>query len=342
VTSPAVRRVERPSAERPRVRRAEPGDIAACAELWRTSIADYLVRLNQPDLVTDLAPVRRLLAHFLETDPGSFLVATRQDGVGADGPQGARGERVVAFASANVRGHAWFLGMLFVLPAEQRHGLGSRLLEATLPNGVRPTIGTAAAAPADGSWTFGTATDSVQPISNALYARLGLVPRVPVLHLAGTVRRTSAFPALPGALEPHSFDDAGMEATERDVADLDRDVLGYERPQDHAYLRREGRAGWLYRTRGGDVLGYGYTSRAGRVGPIAVRRSELLPAVLGHLLAAIPPAGAHSVWVPGAAGAGVSALLEAGLWLEPFPALHCWDRPSVDDSRYVPISLALL
>ena len=31
-------------------------------------------------------------------------------------------------------------------------------------------------------------------------------------------------------------------------------------------------------------------------------------------------------------------LLEAGLRLEPFPILLCWDRPSTDFSRYLPIS----
>jgi hypothetical protein len=35
-------------------------------------------------------------------------------------------------------------------------------------------------------------------------------------------------------------------------------------------------------------------------------------------------------------------LLEAGLRLEDFPALVCWDRPFADFERYVPITLAVL
>jgi hypothetical protein len=46
--------------------------------------------------------------------------------------------------------------------------------------------------------------------------------------------------------------------------------------------------------------------------------------------------------VPGAAGAAVTTLLDAGLRIEDFPALLCWDRPFADFSRYVPITLAVL
>ena len=75
---------------------------------------------------------------------------------------------------------------------------------------------------------------------------------------------------------------------------------------------------------------------------MAVTDEALFPAVLGHLLRVVEPAGAFSAWVPGAAGQAVTALLEAGLRIEDFPALLCWDRPFADFSRYVPITLAVL
>lgn len=348
----------------PALRPAEPADLVACTHVWRSSLAEYLLRLNQPDVLTDLEPVRRLLAHLLATDPTSFWVATRgretEAAPGAAETRGARGERIVGFASANVRGRAWFLAMLFVDPRDQARGVGSALLERTLPAGRRPVGGARSASdgsdgPDDG-WTFGTATDSAQPISNALYARLGLVPRVPMLHLAGEVRRASAFPPLPDGMEAIPFDelweDAAMGVADPSadrprrlqaaIAEVDEELLGYEHPEDHAYLRQENRVGFAFRDRSGFLAGYGYTSRLGRVGPVAVRDSALLPAIMGHLLGAIRPAGAFSTWVPGVAGETVSVLLRAGLRLEPFPALHCWDRPSVDDTRYVPITLALL
>jgi len=70
--------------------------------------------------------------------------------------------------------------------------------------------------------------------------------------------------------------------------------------------------------------------------------AALLPGVLGHLLHAVEPAGAFSAWVPGAAGSAVTSLLDAGLRIEDFPALLCWDRPFADFSRYIPITLAIL
>ncbi len=64
--------------------------------------------------------------------------------------------------------------------------------------------------------------------------------------------------------------------------------------------------------------------------------------VVGHLLGSVRPAGAFSAWVPGSASGAVPTLLEAGLRLEDFPALVCWDRPFADFERYVPITLAVL
>jgi hypothetical protein len=123
---------------------------------------------------------------------------------------------------------------------------------------------------------------------------------------------------------------------------LDRTVLGYAHPQDHAYLGKTGRLGHLYEAGDGRIVGYGYVSPVGRVGPLAVEDAALLPGVLGHLLGVVEPAGAFSAWVPGAAGAAVTSLLDAGLRLEDFPALLCWDRPFADFTRYVPITLAVL
>jgi hypothetical protein len=125
------------------------------------------------------------------------------------------------------------------------------------------------------------------------------------------------------------------------IAALDGEVLGYEHPEDHAYLAASGRLGYLYQDGDGRAVGYGYASPSGRVGPVAVRDEGLFPGVIGHLLAAVEPVGAFSTWVPGAAGPALTVLLEAGLRIEDFPALLCWDRPFADFARYLPIALAL-
>jgi GNAT superfamily N-acetyltransferase len=310
--------------------------------VWQSSLTDYLGRLNQPEFPSDLERLRRLLVHLRSTDPDRFLVATRPvTRADAGLPTTVGRERVVGFGSANVRGRAWFLAMLFVEPSEQSAGLGRRLLDATLAGLPSPT----ASQPVDGGqpWAFGTATDSAQPISNALYASYGVVPRVPVLHLVGRLDRTDALPSLPvgitgvpieGSTPDDRFDD--------DIAGIDREVLGYEHPEDHAWIAEDRRPGYIFRRANGTAVGYGYASRVGRVGPIAALDAALLAPITAHLLSAIEPNGAFSVWVPGSAGETVAMLLGAGFRLESFPALLCWSRPYVDVSRYIPNTLALL
>ena len=314
----------------PTYRPAAPDDLPAASRVWSAALSDYLGRLNQPTFEPDLTPIHRLLDHLLATDPGRFWVATRPgpDHRPAPGDVGAGGERIVGFGSATVRGDTWFLGMLFVDPGEQAAGIGRALLER-----VRADV--------DGL-ALGTATDSAQPISNALYARLGIVPRLPVLHLAGRVERPRALPGLPSGVEVVPFDAVGMDAALEAVDSIDMQLLGYVRRADHAWLGRDGRIGLLFRDDRGETTGYGYTTRVGRIGPVAALRSEDLAPLLGHLLGVVPPAGAQSLWVPGAAGATVATLLQAGFRLEPFPALLCWTRPFAPFDRYLPISLALI
>lgn len=316
------------------MRPVRPDELPACAAIWRIALNDYLVRLGQPEEPDDLTGVITLYTHLRGTGPDGFIVATRPD-TAAPG-----GERVVAFAVAVVRSPVWYLAMLFVLPEEQGMGLGRTLLERVLPS-------------PDEDVALATATDSLQPISNALYARFGIVPRMPLLHLVGSLRRPGALPDLPDGVSATAFesiaetgDGAGDGRGHGQLADLvnglDLEIAGFEHPQDHRFLRTVDRHGFLYRGAGGEVLGYGYTSDSGRVGPLAVRDEALVTPVLGHLMRVARPRGAFALWVPGAAGPAVTSLLEAGLRIEDFPVLLCWTRPFADFSRYLPIGPGLL
>ena len=317
--------------QEPDLRPTRPDELRACAAIWRASINDYIDRLNRPLIPDDLTSIMALYEHLQATDPERFVVATRPD---ADAPGG---ERIIGFASAVVRGRSWFLAMLFVLPEEQGLGLGRTLLEAVLP-------------PAEAGLHLGTAIDSAQPITSALYSLYGMLPRLPILNLIGELRHPEALTELPPGVTATPFesiaagppDGPGHRELSAAVAAIDREILGYEHPQDHRHLRRSGRRGFLYRDAGGAVLGYGYGSEVGRVGPVAVLRADLLGPVLGHLLRAVRPRGAYAAWVPGSATDAVTTLLAAGLRIEPFPVLLCWDRPLVDFSRYLPISTGLL
>jgi GNAT superfamily N-acetyltransferase len=310
-------------------RPVRPDELSACAEVWRDGINDYTRRLNQPDVPPETASLIRLYAHLQSTDPERFVVAT----LPAAEPGGE--ERVVAFAAALMRERLWFLSMLFVRPELQGAGLGRALLSRV--------------APGDGQASFrSTATDSAQPISNALYASEGIVPRVPLLNLIGLPQDPGAFGSLPSGIVPLAFADLagrpgsdGHQQLADDVDALDREVLGVAHPADHRFLRQESRTGWLYRGPDDAVLGYGYATEAGRIGPVAVRDPELLAPILGHLSSAITPRGAFALWLPGTADRAIVPALRAGFRLDQFPVLLCWDEPFADLARYLPISPGL-
>lgn len=326
-----------------RVRPAREDDLDACARIWKAGIEDYQARLNQPPMPDDLGPLRRLFAHALGSDPERFWVAV--DGGAAD-------DAPIGFSSAVVRGDLWFLAMLFVAPGRQAAGLGSTLMDHALagraPAGPDDVPGPGRAADAAGIRRWGMCTDAAQPISNALYARRGMVPRLPAWRLYGEVRRPAAVPELPRGLALVPFHEIadGDPAGHRRLADavnaLDRDVLGFEHGQDHAFLRRDGRIGYLVRDGSGAPVGYGYGSGGGRLGPFAAVDRALLAPLIGAVIRELRLPGPVAAWVPGSAGDATRMLLEAGLAFDGFPALVCWSDAPHPFERYLPISLAIV
>lgn len=303
-------------------RPATEADLADCERVWREGLDGYLGPMGFPPIQLENPGLRRLHAHTLATDPSRFWVATTADGI------------VVGFGSAVLRRPVWFLSMLFVVPGAQGRGIGRGLLDRILPS-----------ADARASTTLATATDSAQPISNALYASLGIVPRVPVFNLVGRPPTGYLPPALPAGVDAVLVGDDGSptEAEAGAARDaIDREVLGFVHPEDHAFVRGDGRGAYLYRDPECRVVGYGYATAAGRVGPLAALDASLLGPILGHLLTAVEPRGASSVWLPGSGGEAMIAGLRAGLRIEGLPTLLCWSRPFVDLERYVPTSPGLL
>jgi len=361
-----------------RYRSARSEDLPACTRIWAASIGDYYERrLHQRWEPGDLDPLQRLLAHLLTTDPALFVVATL-GAEAADAAADAAAEEVVAFGSANRRGAVWFLSMLFVRPDLQDGGIGRAILARLLPLNARTEAALAPdgherrtggdrrgpdanRGPADRRGPeerrtgfrrpiLGTATDSAQPISNALYARYGMVPRVPAFQLLGRPPLHADLPGLPPGVRAIPFDSiasgppggSGHGELVAAIGAVDRTVIGHERGQDHRFLRLEGRRGFLYQGADGTSLGYGYAAPSGRLGPVAAIDPQLVVRIVGHLLFAVRPPGASAIWLPGGSDDVFAVLLRAGLRIEGFPALFCWNRPVADFSRYIPISLALI
>src|SRR2546423_5492684 len=172
-------------------------DVPALDDVFRASIGEVFRRhaFEPPNPPPEAFAAQH--RHLLRHDAERCFVAE------ADG-------RVVAFVAALERGDAWYLSSLFVRPDHQGRGLGSALLERVWGGEGRRRL---------------TLTDSIQPISNGLYARHGLAPTTPLLALVGT-------PTAAGrdALEPTA-------PTPDALAALDLAAYGFDRSLDHAYWR---------------------------------------------------------------------------------------------------------
>jgi GNAT superfamily N-acetyltransferase len=290
-------------------------DLPACVDVFYAAEEELYGRLNIPPLPRNAALLERLFTHIRQTDPESCWLAEESG-------------TTRAFGMAVKRGALHFLSFLFVEPEAQGRGLGRRLLERCLPStGYRATC-----------------VEAVQPVSAALYAGQGLVPRTPIYTLVGQPR--AALPRLPKGLQLESFAPAGARnggGWASAVDAIDRRVLGFNRRADHGAWTSWQREGFLLRAAdaGGTAVGYGYAHTSGRLGPaVVLERAHLLP-LLGELMSCVTPLDAWQVLVPGSAADTFVGLLRAGLRLEGPPGLYCANRAGVDHSRYLPTTFAL-
>jgi len=231
-------------------------------------------------------------AYLLGTDPARSWVA-EDDG------------EVVAYTAAWERDGHWFLSDLFVHPDVQARGVGTRLLDLAWGDGPERRI---------------TLADAIQPVSNAMYARRGLVPATPMLELGGTPRADA--PALePAAAEPDA------------LAALDAAAYGFDRAPDHAHWSGvEPPTLWL---RGGEPVAYSYGTWSGRIGPVAGADPSAAADALRAELARAD--GDVSLDVPGSARDVVEAALAAGLRITGPPGLLLLSR-GVEPPRALVIS----
>ena len=328
-----------------RYRPMRAGDVPTCARVLKAAIDDYSGKLNQPAIPADLGPVERIIAHVLATDPERAWVGVADDCV--DG-----GERVLAFANAYVRGGTWYLAALMVHPSVQAAHVGSALMDRAQA-GFEPAPGVVIPSPdaplATGITSWGMSTDALQPISNALYAKRGIIARVPAWRMGGEVRRWSAFPRLPAGLRLVPFEavagdgPTGAARLEAMVAELDQEVLGFAHPQDHGWMAREGRVGFLAVDRGdGRAVGYAYGSGTGRVGPVAATDPALHPSLIGVAIRETPVLGPVATWVLGSSDEAMRALLDAGLRYDGPPGLFCWSHDRHPFRRYLPAAMAII
>ena len=187
----------------------------------------------------------------------------------ADRDRAGDGERIVGVRLGGPsRERLWFLSMLFVLPEARAPGSAARCSPRVLP--------------ADGdAMARATATDSAQPISNALYASLrdrARGCRCSTCRPAAATRGVCR--PLPVRLAPSRSttiaagrpDGPAIGALADAVDALDRERRSASPTRmDHALPAQRGPPRLAVPRPGRRAVGYGYAGEAGRLGPVAVR-----------------------------------------------------------------------
>jgi GNAT superfamily N-acetyltransferase len=216
------------------------------------------------------------LRHLLTHDPGRCWVAEVEG-------------RVVAYTGALVRDDTWFFSMLFIDPDAQGRGVGRRLFDLASAGAPERRL---------------TITDSIQPVSNALYGRNGLLPIAPLIRLAGEAPYGAATPLELG------------EAASGQLGGIDRLAYGFERHVDHDYwATRWQRRAWF---RNGELVAWAYRWPNGNIGPLAAIDAATAADAFRSELAV---AGPISIEMPATARPLLAVALDAGLRINPPMAL---------------------
>ena len=290
------------------LREATAADTTGMLEVFFHAVEDLDTKRGVALQPRNAAPLESHFGHLLETDPRSCWVA---EDAGA----------VVAFGIVMRRGADAFLSFLFVEPAWQGRRVGRSVLDACL-RGAGLDVE-----------RVSTCAEANQPVSTGLYAKLGMAPRMPVYLLRGNLP-DEALPAPPSGVQRRAISSVEVDG-------FDRGLLGYQRPQDHAWWARD-RDGVAFCDEGGAVLGYGYAHRSGRIGPVAAAEPSYLPGFIGDLVRMSDVLEGRQLVVPGPAIAALQPLLAAGMRIDGTPAVFCSEGYGPAFDRYIPMSYALL
>jgi len=254
-------------------RQATAADAAAEHGIFSRAIGDIMRARNYEWEVPPLEGFSLSRAHILSTDGDRCWVAE------LDG-------RAVAYTRAIVRDGTWFFASLFVDSSAQGRGIGRRLFELAADGAPERRM---------------TITDSIQPISNALYGTFGLLPIAPLIRLVGHATN-------PGMPELELVSDASTD----ELARVDRAAYGFERRPDHPFwAARGGRHAWA---RDGIVVGWSYRWANGNIGPLAAMDPETAAQVFIEEARLDPKV---SIELPSTARPLLAAALAAGLRIAP-------------------------
>jgi GNAT superfamily N-acetyltransferase len=276
----------------PTLRALTEDELPIAAELFLTAVNEMMSRFGLPAVTVPLQA--QIEAYRQVHRTGIFQVAEE-------------GGQIGAICCAIQREDQWFLSGFWGRPGQTQQGLGGPLL--------RQVYELAAARGARRFFTW----SSADPTAMASYLRLGLWPAGPILTLIGPKPPPEVSP-----LAAHPLDPAA-------IAELDREVRGVRRPEDHRYLLEHGQ-GRIFE-RDGRVVGYGY-AQGNLLGPIAWARDEDAVSVL-TATAGLAPGPELRIAIPSQNRAALAFVMDRRWRLFWFAHLM-QSEPFGELSRYVP------
>ena len=232
-------------------------------------------------------------------------------------------DEIVGSAFSWVCGDLWFLAELFVAPGKQGSGIGPELLRRTLSHADQAGARTRALI----TFTFNT-------VSQGLYVRNGLFPRLPLYMVSGDCRQTRG---------SEGKDGLTVSRIERSAPDLDALVrldaatLGIRREKHHGFLLTDpAMQGHLFHDRG-KTVGYAYVASTGHVGPLAVASPDAMRPVFEAALeiAAQAQPAQVSAFLPGHCEAALGLASERGMRIT-LPMVLVSNREFGDWRCYLP------
>jgi GNAT superfamily N-acetyltransferase len=227
----------------------------------------------------------------------------------------------VAIAFAHELESEWFVSELFVEPSFRGTGLGWKLLRSATED-----IGDASLA---------GVIDASETATLAFFLRRGMGIHVPLLRIAGAIPKEDELISM--AAGDYRFETLPIDPVRHAplLAELDRDVRGTARPQDHA-LFAQSASGTLFSIND-ECVGYGYVWPDGRIGPLTSASAAYGAQFFGYALVALRRTYGAS-WctalVPGSNVRTMRAAGRIGLDITAV-SLFASDLPHFDFSRYV-------
>ena len=291
--------------------------------VYRPACADDLMRADALVVATinDLTE-RHGFGPMATASPPNFALFSLHDDPGglwiADDGRNIRG-----FAWSWICGNLWFLAQLFVDPAQQGHGIGNELIKLTLDHARQ----SGAAHKALITFTFNR-------VSQALYMRHGLFPKMPIYFFGAARERLMAgLPDAPLGASVIKDTPAHMNA----LAEIDTRAAGVERKKHHRYLSNETATKGVLLYERGECVGYAYIACNGHIGPLAVTRTDILGDAFTTALkiAADGQSENISAFLPGTCTSTLSLAVNHGMRIT-FPMLLMASPGYGDWTHYLP------